>query len=120
MGTKNLNLKSLILEVNFFDKARVQQHKKGIENSPKVRMSYRFQFMSSAHIYIIKKRKNKYKKELGGHKPNPVNPQSVCQPKRVIQRNKNNTGGCLTGGVWTNRQHGMNPRTNNPLRQQQA
>ena len=48
-----MNIHSLI----FFDKARVQRHKKGIENSPKDGMSYRFQSMSEALIYIIKKRK---------------------------------------------------------------
>jgi len=41
----------------FFDKARVQRHKKGIENSPKYGMSYILQSMSEVLIYIIKKRK---------------------------------------------------------------
>jgi len=33
--------------------------------------------MCQVLIYIIKKRKNKYKKKLGGHKPNLVNPHKV-------------------------------------------
>jgi hypothetical protein len=32
--------------------------------------------MSGAHI-LLKKGKNKNKKELRGHKPNPVNPHKV-------------------------------------------
>jgi len=73
-------------------------------------------------IYIIKKKKKRnIKKELWGHKPNPIDPHKVyAKPNWVIQRNKNNTGGCVTCSVWTNRQHGMNPRTNNFLRQQQV
>jgi len=35
----------------FFYKARVQSHKKRIENTPKVGMYCRFQFMLGAHIY---------------------------------------------------------------------
>ena len=84
-------------EVIFFYiyKATVQWHRKrNRRQSNRIKMTCRFQFMSSAHISIIKK---KYKKKIGRHKPNPVNPHKVyANPIRWYKEIKNNIGGCLT------------------------
>jgi len=55
-----------VFSIFFLIRQESKDIKKGIENSPKDGMSYRFQSMSEVLIYILKKGKNKYKKELGG------------------------------------------------------
>jgi len=85
----------------FFYKPRVQRHKKGIEDSSTELECLADSSLCQVLIYILLKKR----KKINTKKTGRISTQSVCQPNRVIQKNQNNTGGCLIYGVWTNRQH---------------